>query len=111
MGQQANDVSDEKQTDTAVDRAMAFIKSNKIAVIGKSYCPYCKKVYDLLDKKKSEYGEYAVMNIDKLGNKEMNEIQDHMEKITGARSVPRVFIGGSCIGGCDDTLALDRDGK
>ena len=27
------------------------------------------------------------------------------------RSVPRVFIGGVCIGGGDETVAADRAGK
>ena len=31
-----------------------------------------------------------------------------MKEITGASSVPRVFIGGKCIGGGDDTEALDK---
>lgn len=37
--------------------------------------------------------------------------QDVLLKITGARSVPRVFVGGKCIGGCDDTLAAQKDGR
>ncbi|VDP20189.1 unnamed protein product [Onchocerca flexuosa] len=40
-----------------------------------------------------------------------DKIQDILLQITGARSVPRVFIGGKCIGGCDDTMAAQRDGR
>ena len=31
-----------------------------------------------------------------------------MKQLTGASSVPRVFIGGSCIGGGDETSAAHR---
>lgn len=36
----------------------------------------------------------------------MNEIQSYMAQITGARSVPRIFIGGQSIGGGDDIAKL-----
>jgi len=39
------------------------------------------------------------------------EIQAQLHKITGARTVPRVFINGNCIGGADDTKALHLQGK
>ena len=38
-------------------------------------------------------------------------IQDYLKKITGARSVPRVFIGGKCIGGGSETRSLQDQGK
>ena len=34
--------------------------------------------------------------------------QAYMKQLTGASSVPRVFIGGSCIGGGDETAAAHR---
>ena len=34
----------------------------------------------------------------------MDDIQDALAEITGARSVPRVFVGGAFIGGGDDTV-------
>ena len=34
-----------------------------------------------------------------------------MKQLTGGRSVPRVFIGGKCIGGGDETDAAHRSGK
>ena len=39
-----------------------------------------------------------------------NEYQKVLGKITDARTVPRVFIAGKCIGGGDDTERLDRNG-
>ena len=39
---------------------------------------------------------------------DMDEIQRYMKKLTGQSSVPRVFIGGKCIGGGDDVMALHQ---
>ena len=40
-----------------------------------------------------------------------SEIQSYLRDLTGASSVPRVFIGGQCIGGGDDTAASDANGQ
>lgn len=40
----------------------------------------------------------------------MNQIQDELQKITGARSVPRVFINGVFYGGGDETVKGVRNG-
>ena len=29
----------------------------------------------------------------------------------GRMTVPQIFIGGQHVGGCDDLMALERDGK
>merc|ERR1712216_743786 len=90
---------------------MAFINTNRIAVISKSTCPFCRRVNSLFDNIRSEHGTpFAVMEINELAPNEMNEIQDHMKRITGGRSVPRVFIDGKFVGGCDDTMQLSRSG-
>ena len=34
-----------------------------------------------------------------------------MMNITGRRTVPQIFIGDTHVGGCDDLMALDSDGK
>ena len=40
-----------------------------------------------------------------------NDIQDYLLQLTGARSVPRVFIGGKCIGGGSETKGLHETGQ
>lgn len=39
------------------------------------------------------------------------DIQDALYEVTGARSVPRVFVGGKFIGGGDDTAAKAASGE
>uniref|UniRef100_A0A8C7VUA8 Glutaredoxin domain-containing protein n=1 Tax=Oncorhynchus mykiss TaxID=8022 RepID=A0A8C7VUA8_ONCMY len=45
------------------------------------------------------------------GRDDMNEIQDYLNKMTGERTVPRVFVGKECVGGGSDVKALDKSGK
>jgi len=33
-----------------------------------------------------------------------------MIRLTGRRTVPQIFIGDAHVGGCDDLMALDRQG-
>lgn len=84
----------------------SFIRSGKICLISKSYCPYCKKAIDGL---KSAGYSPLVLQIDNRADAE--EIQDYCKELTGGRTVPRVFVNGKFIGGCDDTLKLLRDGS
>jgi glutaredoxin 3 len=39
------------------------------------------------------------------------DIQDVLLGMTGARTVPRVFVGGKFIGGGDDTVAMVSTGQ
>ena len=39
------------------------------------------------------------------------EIQEELEKVTGQRTVPNVFVKGTHIGGNDDTQAAAKSGK
>ena len=39
------------------------------------------------------------------------QLQDFFLRLTGARSTPRVFIAGECLGGGDETEAADKSGK
>ncbi|VDM56237.1 unnamed protein product [Angiostrongylus costaricensis] len=49
--------------------------------------------------------------VDIDGRPDCSEIQDYMKDLTGARSVPRVFINGKFFGGGDDTVAASKSGK
>ena len=45
------------------------------------------------------------------GRPDMDEIQDKLLELTGARSVPRVFINGKFVGGGSEMKALKESGK
>ncbi|KAG6555868.1 hypothetical protein Mapa_002510 [Marchantia paleacea] len=72
----------------------------------KSYCPYCKKVKQLL----SSLG--ALVKVVELDDEiEGDEIHSALTKWTKQRTVPNVFVGGQHIGGCDDTMSKHNGGN
>jgi len=90
----------------AVKRVAEFIATNKIAMISKSYCPFCDMAKNAL---KSVGADFKVMEIEDMP--ECQEIQDYMQKITGARSVPRVFINEKFVGGGSEMKAYVEKGQ
>merc|ERR1712168_1115041 len=83
----------------------AKIAEKKVVVFTKSYCPFCHKAKKALE----GLCDYLWIEIEDLPN--MDAIQDALKEMTGARSVPRVFINEECIGGGDETAKLKESGK
>lgn len=88
------------------DYVKELVASNPVAVFSKSYCPHCKRTKALLT---SIGAKFHVVEMDQVDNG--SAIQDALAEITGQRSVPNVFIGGSPIGGADDTAKLHEAGE
>ena len=82
------------------------IESHRVVVISKTFCPFCKNAKSSL---KSAGIDFKAFEIE--SNPDMSAIQDELKNITGARSVPRVFIDQKFFGGGDDTVAGVRSGK
>jgi len=83
-----------------------MITSNPVMVFSKPSCPYCTMAKEVLD----ETGvEYTVEEID--SRSDCAKLQDVFKQITGASTVPRVFIGGKCVGGGSDVSALKKQNK
>ncbi|KZN56042.1 glutaredoxin [Pseudoalteromonas luteoviolacea CPMOR-2] len=78
--------------------------SSDIIIYTKDYCPFCHRAKALLDSKGVTYTEYDI------GAKP--ELREEMiEKANGGYTVPQIFIKGQHIGGCDDIMALEAQGK
>ena len=75
-----------------------------VEIYTKSTCGFCLRAKRLLDMKNIAFDEYPV---DGGGPKKDEMIQ----RAGGRMTVPQIFIGGKHIGGCDDLMALERDGK
>ena len=67
-------------------------------------CPYCVRAEQLLHAR-------GVTEIEKVRVDLEPERREEMMQKTGRRTVPQIFINGTHIGGCDDLIALDKDGK
>jgi len=82
------------------------IDKHCIMIFSKTWCPYCKSAKQAFDELKKQYEVYE---LDK--NAKSDEIQDVLHELTGARSVPRVFVNGKCIGGGTETNNMLKSGE
>lgn len=94
---------------SVAEQIQQLIHRYPVMVFSKSYCPYSRKAKTILSKYR--LGEnYHVLELDQLTEK-AEEYQIELGRLTGASTVPRVFINGKFIGGGDDTAALDQRGE
>ncbi|XP_062313556.1 glutaredoxin-1 [Osmerus eperlanus] len=85
------------------------IKGDKVVLFIKPTCSYCVMAKDVLSKYKFKPGHLEYIDIS--GRSDMGSLQDYFLEITGARTVPRVFIGKECVGGGSDVAEMDKSGK
>lgn len=77
----------------------------KVTMYYKQTCPYCVRAEKLLR-------ERGVSDLEKISIDTNREQRAAMIERSGGRTtVPQIFIDQVHIGGCDDLIALDRDGK
>ncbi|CAF0767792.1 unnamed protein product [Rotaria sp. Silwood1] len=93
---------------SVADHIQQLIHKYPVMVFSKSYCPYSSKAKNILSKYKLDKN-YHVLELDQLPSR-ADQYQNELGKLTGAQTVPRVFINGKCIGGGDDTMALEKRG-
>uniref|UniRef100_A0A803RB31 Glutaredoxin n=3 Tax=Cannabis sativa TaxID=3483 RepID=A0A803RB31_CANSA len=94
------------QRKMALAKAKELVSSNPVVVFSKSYCPFCVTVKQLLTQLGATFKAIELDN-----ESDGAQIQSALAEWTGQRTVPNVFIGGNHIGGCDDTKALNKQGK
>ena len=76
----------------------------QVTIYTKPYCPYCIRAVSLLEKKGVEFTEIEAAF-------EPEKRQEMIQRSNGRATFPQIFIGDQHIGGCDDMMALERDGK
>ena len=76
----------------------------RIEIYTTPWCSYCLAAKRLLEAKGAAYVETDVSR-DPAMRSEM------MQRASGRRTVPQIFIGERHVGGADDLHALDRAGK
>ncbi|XP_012410969.1 LOW QUALITY PROTEIN: glutaredoxin-1-like [Trichechus manatus latirostris] len=93
--------------------AQEFVNSRihpgKVVVFIKPTCPHCRKTDEILSQLPFKQGLLESVDITATNN--VSAIQDYLQQLTGARTVPRVFLGKDCIGGCSDLIALQQSGE
>ncbi|KAJ3644830.1 hypothetical protein Zmor_022532 [Zophobas morio] len=83
-----------------------LIKSDTVVIFSKSYCPYCRLAKEVFDNLKQKF---TAIELDQRDD--CDEIQAILGEITGAKTVPRVFVKGECLGGGSDVKALYDKGE
>jgi len=80
-----------------------------VVLFGKRSCPRCVEVEELLLRHVDVVSFY---DIDSCADKVHGDaMQDLLKEKTGGRTVPRCFIHGVFVGGCDDLQELDCAGS
>ncbi|KAL3083188.1 hypothetical protein niasHS_010990 [Heterodera schachtii] len=85
-----------------------LIKTKPVVIFSKEHCPFCVKAKDAINSFKLKPGALEIVELNQRND--CDQIQDFLKELTGARSVPRVFIGGTFFGGGDDTVAGLKNG-
>ena len=76
----------------------------QVTIYTKPYCPYCIRAVSLLEKKGVEFTEIEAAF-------EPEKRQEMIQRSNGRATFPQIFIGDQHVGGCDDMMALESDGK
>jgi glutaredoxin 3 len=76
----------------------------KVEIYTKFTCGFCYRAKKLLDMKKVPYEEISV----DFGGARKAEMVD---RAGGRMTVPQIFINGRHVGGCDDLMTLEYQGK
>ena len=74
----------------------------RVKIYGNNACPYCGAARMLLTKKGIDF-EDVLINVDA-------DKREEMERLSGRRSVPQIFVGDRHVGGFDELYALDKSG-
>ncbi|CAG9798558.1 unnamed protein product [Chironomus riparius] len=82
------------------------IEKNRVVIFSKTFCPYCTMAKNQFEMLNAEYKAIEIEN-----RQDCDQIQDVLGDMTGARSVPRVFVNGNFIGGGTDVKKLYQSGQ
>lgn len=75
----------------------------KIIIYSTANCSYCAWAKQFLESKHLSYEEIRIdLNTEK---------RSEMERLSGRRTVPQIFINDKAIGGYDDLIQLSKKGE
>lgn len=82
---------------------VAVISKATIKIYGTESCSFCTAARMLLKKKGLDYDDVLV-------SKDA-DIRAEMERLSGRRTVPQIFINDISIGGFDELYSLEKSGE
>lgn len=75
----------------------------KVTIYTRPFCPYCSRALALLNDKRADFTEIEA-GMDPA-------LRQEMMQRSGRNTFPQIFVGEQHIGGCDDMMALESEGK
>jgi len=75
-----------------------------VEIYTKTFCGFCWRAKHLLESKGVQFKEISV----DFGGEARQQM---IERASGRTTVPQIFIAGRHVGGCDELMILERDGK
>ena len=85
----------------AKEKTMPKVKN--VEIYTKSYCPYCTKAKDFLNRKEISFKEIDV-----------TEDQDSLDKVSAfskIKTVPQIFVDGKFVSDYSNLLVIEEEGR
>ena len=89
------------------DRRALALRTPRLPLALRSFVRYCHQALDILSREGVDPHEVAV---DKLGEAERKSLQAELRSTYNHSTYPAIFINGEFVGGCDDLVALKKNG-
>ena len=86
-----------------IEKLRTIVSMKKVIIYSTRICPYCVRAKNFFEKKNIDYTEIMI-------DQDPSLITEMVEK-SGRQSVPQIFIDDYHVGGFDDLIEHDMDGK
>jgi len=105
--QRAND-----RLDPEAHRFVAsLVREEPVAMFALEWCEFCWSVRKLFAKAGIAYRSVNLDSVEYQENDRGGKIRGVLAEMTGAKTIPQIFVGGEHVGGCTDTFDQWRDGS
>lgn len=95
-----------KQGENVKEFVDKLAQTSHVVIFSKTTCPFCAKVKELF---KTINQSYVTVELDQID--EGPAIRDYLFEKTGQKTVPNVYVKGTHLGGCDNTLRAHTEGR
>jgi cysteine synthase A len=99
------------------DDIPAFVDSvianddDPVVMFALEWCEFCWSVRKLFAKLDIPYRTVDLDSVAYQQDARGRRIRDELEKRTGMKTIPQIFIGGEFVGGCTDVFDAWKDGR
>lgn len=105
------------QVDAAKPDAIAFVNqaisdpAEPVVMFALEWCEFCWSVRKLFEKLGIAYRSIDLDSVEYQENDLGGDIRGALREMTGAPTIPQIYIGGAHVGGCTDAFDAFNDGS